>query len=99
MIFRPCARTTPSATARKRCRSTLPLERAIKVIRVFDHKRVVVAGDEIDEDLVVLECAPVSGIEHLSAIRLASRHRSTQGFAARLVAGHALAVDGEYTIR
>ena len=40
-------------------------------IRVFDHERVVVAGEKIDEDLVVLECARVSGIEHLSAIRLA----------------------------
>ena len=28
MIFRPSARTTPSATARKRCRSALPLARA-----------------------------------------------------------------------
>jgi hypothetical protein len=29
MIFRPCARTTPSATARKRCKFTLPFDRAI----------------------------------------------------------------------
>jgi hypothetical protein len=47
------------------------LERAIQVIRVFDHKRVVVAGDEIDENLVVLECAHVSGIEREAASLLA----------------------------
>jgi hypothetical protein len=32
------------------------------VIRVFDHERVVVAGDEIDENLVALERAHMPSI-------------------------------------
>jgi hypothetical protein len=32
-----------------------------QVIRVFDHERIMVPGDEINENLVGFECAHVSG--------------------------------------
>ena len=58
MILRPCARTTPSATAQKQVQIDVAVGASHEqVIRVFDHECVVTAGDEFDEYLVALEHA------------------------------------------
>src|SRR5712675_2312179 len=71
-ILRPCARTTPSAIARNRCRCKFAVRPGVEyVIRVFDHESVMTPGDELDEDFVALKRTRVGCVKHFGAVTLA----------------------------
>lgn len=49
------------------------------VVGIFDDERVVRSGNELDEDFVVVERAPIRGVKDFRAVALALRQSGENG--------------------